>query len=303
MALTLSESAKLSQDMLQRGVIETIIEESPIMDWLPFENIEGNSLLYNQENDLGTAGFVAPGDVITESTATFTQASASLAEIIGDADVDNFIQRTRSGANDQRAVQTALKAKAVARKFEQTFISGDGTSNSFSGLKYLLTPSTGSPATSGQVLEVGTSGGALTLALLDQTIDLVKSGKPDILLMSKRTRRKLKGLLQASSHYVEQGADQFGRQVMFYDGIPVLASDFIADTDTGSVGGTNLSSLYAIQFGAEDALCGLQNGGIETIDIGQLETKDATRVRIRWYVSLALFRASAVARLSSINNS
>ena len=32
MALTLSESAKLSTDMLQRGVIETIVEESPVAE-------------------------------------------------------------------------------------------------------------------------------------------------------------------------------------------------------------------------------------------------------------------------------
>jgi hypothetical protein len=43
MALTLSESAKLSHDMVQRGVIETIVEESPILAMLPFETIEGNS--------------------------------------------------------------------------------------------------------------------------------------------------------------------------------------------------------------------------------------------------------------------
>ena len=78
--------------------------------------------------------------------------------------------------------------------------------------------------------------------------------------------------------------------------------DFQPDTETGSVGGSALSSMYAVKFG-EDALLGLQNGGIETIDVGQLETKDASRVRIRWYCGIALMRASALARLRSINNS
>ena len=54
------------------------------------------------------------------------------------------------------------------------------------------------------------AGGALTLALLDQLIDLVKGGKPDVLLMSKRTRRKLKALLTASAHYVETGESASG---------------------------------------------------------------------------------------------
>src|SRR3990167_7826092 len=125
MALTLSESAKLSTDMLQRGVIETIIEESPMLDWLPFITVEGNSFKYNQENTLGGADFHAVNGTWTEATATFTQQTANLTILGGDADVDNFIQRTRGNVNDQRAIQTALKAKSVARKFEQTAITGD----------------------------------------------------------------------------------------------------------------------------------------------------------------------------------
>ena len=297
MALTLAESAKLSIDMLQRGVIETIIEESPVFDRLPFLTIEGNSFKYNQESTLGGAAFYGVNATWTEATATLVQKTASLAILGGDADVDNFIQQTRSNLNDQRAIQTALKAKSVSRKFEDSFITGDTTvdSNGFDGLRVL--------SSAAQTLEVGSSGGALTLALVDQLIDLIKGGKPDILLMSKRTRRKLKALLAASAHYVESGLDQFGRQVMAYDGVPVMVSDFQPDTETGSVGGSALSSIYAIHFGEADGLCGLQNGGIEVVDIGQLESKDASRVRVRWYTGLALMRDSALARLRSINAS
>jgi HK97 family phage major capsid protein len=294
MALTLAESAKLSQDMLKRGVIETIVEESPVLERLPFIEVEGNSFKYNQENTLPAASFFAVNAVWTEGTATFTQKTANLSILGGDADVDNFIQRTRSSIQDQRAIQTQLRAKSVARKFEQTFIYGDtsGDANAFDGLGIL--------APAAQELTAGANGGALTLALLDQLIDLVKGGKPDALLMSKRTRRKLKALLAASTHYVEGGEDAFGRQVMLYDGIPVLASDFQLDTETeGSE--TAASSIYAVQFSESDGLVGLENGALDVVDVGQLESKDAARVRIRWYVGLALLRDSALARLRGIN--
>ncbi len=296
MALTLAESAKLSQDLLQRGVIETIIEESPILERLPFITVEGNSFKYNQENTLPAASFFAVNAVWTEGTATFTQKTANLSILGGDADVDNFIQRTRSSVQDQRAVQTQLRAKSVARKFEDTVITGDTTvdSNAFDGLRVL--------APAAQEITAGANGGPLTLALMDQLVDLVKGGKPDILLMSKRSRRKLKSLLAASTHYVESGADQFGRQVLLYDGIPVLVSDFQPDTETEGTE-TAASSIYAIHFSEADGLVGLQNGGIEVVDVGQLETKDATRVRIRWYVGLALMRDSALARLRGVNAS
>jgi HK97 family phage major capsid protein len=296
MALTLAESAKLSQDMLKRGVIETIIEESPILERLPFIQVEGNSFKYNQESTLPTAAFYAVNATWTEGTATFAQQMANLTILGGDADVDNFIQRTRGSLQDQRVIQTQLRAKSVARKFEQTFIYGDDSvdTNSFDGLG-ILTPA-------GQEITADANGGPLTLALLDQLIDLVKGGKPDILLMSKRTRRKLKSLLAASAHYVESGADQFGRQVMLYDGIPVLVSDFQLDTEVEG-GESAASSIYAIQFSEADGLVGLQNGEIEVVDVGQLESKDASRVRIRWYVGLALLRDSAMARLRGIDAS
>ena len=301
MPLLLAESAKLSNDMVQRGVIETILEESPMLRVMPFLEVEGNSFKYTQENTLGGAAFYPVNGVWSEGAATFTQKTVNLAILGGDADVDNFVQRARSNVNDQRAIQTMLKAKDVARKWEQTVITGDATAdpNAFDGLKVLY-PSTGS---SGQVITPAAGGGALTLALLDQLIDLVKGGKPDVILMSKRTRRKLKSLLTASTHYVETG-DSLGRQIMFYDGIPVLVSDFIADTEAADNGsGSTFSSVYALHFSPADGLVGLTNGGIEAIDVGPLETKDASRVRIRWYVGIAVLRDSAVARMNGVSGS
>ena len=300
MPLLLAESAKLSNDLVQRGVIETILEESPMLRVLPFLEVEGNSFKYAQENTLGGAQFYAVNGVWSEGAATFTQKTASLAILGGDADVDAFVQRTRSNLTDQRAIQTQLKAKAVAQKWQQTVIAGDTSTdpNAFDGLKTLY-PSTG---LSGQVITPAAGGGALTLALLDQLVDLVRGGKPDLLLMSKRTRRKLKSLLAASAHYVETGESSFGKQVMFYDGIPVLVSDYIADTEAADNGsGSTFSSIYAIHVSPADGLVGLTNGRIEAVDIGPLETKDASRVRIRWYVGLAVLRDSAVARMNGVS--
>ena len=294
MALLLAEAAKLATDVLQRGVIETIVKDSPILQTLPFMTIEGNSYKYTQENTLGPADFYGVGATWTEGTATFTQQSATLAILGGDADVDNFVQRTASNVQDQRAIQVAKKAKAVAQKFEQTFVDGSTATdpNSFNGVKNLIT-------NADQIVTAGANGASLTTAMIDDLIDSVKGGKPDILLMSKRSRRKLKSLLVASAHYVERGESSYGRQVMLYDGMPVEVSDFISDAETQ--GTSNVcSSIYALSLGAQEALSGLQNGGIEVIDVGQLETKDATRVRIRWYCGLALFNQLRCAKLIGV---
>jgi hypothetical protein len=70
LALTLTEAAKLSNDVVLAGVIEVIVKESRVLDVLPFIEMVGNALTYNQEATLPAAGFFDVGDTWTESTPT-----------------------------------------------------------------------------------------------------------------------------------------------------------------------------------------------------------------------------------------
>ena len=46
MSLSLAEAAKLSNDILLQGVVETIVKDSPVLQQLPFIEIVGNGLTY-----------------------------------------------------------------------------------------------------------------------------------------------------------------------------------------------------------------------------------------------------------------
>ena len=289
MALTLAEAAKLSEDILLKGVIETIIKDSPILQKLPFIDVVGNSLKYNQENALPSVAFYAVGDPWAESTPTFTPKSATLTILGGDADVDNYLQQTRSNIQDIEAAVIELKSKAMRHKFEDTFITGDGTLNTFEGIDTLCT--------AGQTLSMGTDGGPLDMRKLDELIDTVLGGKPDILLMSRRSRRDLTHLMRELGS-MEFGQDEFGNWVQLFNGILVAINDWISDAKT--VGTSNdCSTIYAFQMG-EGAVCGLQNKGIQVERIGELETKDATRTRLKWYCSLASFSSVKLAMLTGV---
>jgi len=122
MALTLAEASKLSNDLLMQGVVETIVKESPILQKLPFVEIVGNGLTYNRENTLPNIDFYDVGDTWSESTPTFTQVTANLKIMGGDADVDNFLKATRNNIQDLEAAVVELKAKALQQKFEDIFI-------------------------------------------------------------------------------------------------------------------------------------------------------------------------------------
>ena len=306
MALTLIEASKLSSDMLLRGVVETIVKDSPVLQKLPFVEIVGNGLTYNQENALPTIDFYDVGDTWNESTPTFTQKTANLRIMGGDADVDNFLKATRSNVQDLEAAIIELKAKALRDKFEDSFIYGNSSvsSKQFDGLRKTIDTGT----SSSQLIVAGASGATLTLSMLDQLIDAVKGGKPDLLLMSRRSRRKINALVRASGGIMDSDRDNWGNFIQFWDGVPIGVSDWQLDThtvsdgvETGTAGG-DCSVIYALQFG-EGGVCGLTAPGHITVEpIGSLETKDASRTRVKWYVSMAVFSAIKAAALIGVQD-
>ena len=296
MALTLTEAAKLSNDLLLSGVIESVIKESPVLQELPFIEITGNGLTYNRENAAPTAAFFDVGDTWTESTPTFTQVTTALAILGGDADVDNYLKATRSNIQDLEAAVIELKAKAVRDKFEDTFINGDVDVDvkSFDGIDRLTD--------SGQTVSMGANGATLSLDKLDQLIDTVKGGKPHLLLMSRRSRRKLGALSRATGGgLLETDRNEFGMMVQFYDGVPIGINDYISEKQTVGTS-TDCSTIYAVQLG-EGGLVGLTApGGLQVESVGSLETKDATRTRVKWYVSIALFNTLKLAKLTGVRD-
>jgi HK97 family phage major capsid protein len=280
MALTLAEGAKLSNDVVLQGVIETVIKESRVLDLLPFIDVVGNALTYNRENAMATAAFFDVGDTWSESTPTFTQVSTSLKILGGDADVDQYIATTRNKVQDIEAAVLELKAKAVAHEFEDEFVYGDTSvdAKGFDGLHKLC------PAGQQVHQGSGTTPGALSLKKLDEALDLVKPGKPDFLMMTRRTRRGISAYARSLTSPVQYDSGSIGQRVMFYDGIPVVESDFMVDTESISSGafsaktGGTASTIFAVKAG-EGRLAGLTNGGIQVENVGALETKDARRWR------------------------
>ena len=295
MALTLAEASKLSNDVLLQGVIETMVQESPVLQVMPFIEIVGNGLTYNRENQAAGAAFYDVGDTWAESTPTFTQQTATLRILGGDADVDNFLKATRSNVQDLEAAIVQLKARAVQRKFEDTFINGDSAAdaNAFDGIDKLCA--------SGQTVSMGDNGDTLTLEKLDELIDCVKGGKPHIMLLSRRSRRKLNALSRASGGVLVSDRNAFGQMVEYYDGIPLGVCDWIADDKEVGTSG-DCSTIYAMQFG-EGAVAGLTGpGGVQVEQVGSLETRDASRTRVKWYVSVALFNSVKLAKLIGVRD-
>jgi hypothetical protein len=357
MTISLAEASKLSNDILLKGIIETVVKDSPILERLPFIQITGNSLKYNRERSLPTVGWYAPvSGTWAQSEPAFEQCSASLGVLGGNADVDNFLKSTRSNIQDLEAAVIEQKAKALRHEFENTFLNGDPNldANQPSGLHKLIkgtawqastayslgdivVPTAGLengfryecttagtsdssaptwPTTEGGTVTDGTAvwtcrlgghlgsganGATLSLTNMDRLIDLVRGGKPDLLLMSRRSRRKIAALARAAGTNLLIGEGQLGQVVEYYNGIPVAISDWVKDNYAVGTS-SDCSAIFAFQMG-EGAVCGLSSPEMIQVErLGSLETKDASRTRVKWYVSLALFSVVKAAMLTGVRD-
>jgi len=299
MPLLKAEAEKLSANQLAAGVIEEIIEKDELFALIPFMGIQGKAYVYDRENTLASADFLDPNDTVNEGASTFTEVVSKLRILIGDVDVDKFLQETMSDTNDQKAVQIALKAKGLAKKFKETLVRGDNGANSkeFDGVKVLTV--------AGQTIAAGANGAALTLAMLDELADMVPNGA-DCFVMRAGTIRAYRALLRATG-----GTDaamieipNFGVPVLGHNGVPIVRNDYLPATETKGMG-TNLCSVYAARMNELDGLHGIYGGaaaGIRVEDVGTVQNKDATRTRLKWYCGLALKSTKSLARLEGVSN-
>jgi hypothetical protein len=120
-ALTKVEAAKLTQDLMVRGVIDTIVRDSQLFQVLPFMDVNGTAVTYNREATNPAATFYDVGDTWSEATPTFTQVTASLKIMGGDADIDRFLQQTYSDPNDLDVEIIKKRAKAVAHLYGEQY--------------------------------------------------------------------------------------------------------------------------------------------------------------------------------------
>ncbi len=317
---TLTQYQYLDVDAILSGVADWLVKESPILGILPQKPIQGNSFLYNISLTLPTAAWVATGQQLSESTGTFEQRSTSIFTLIQDALTDKGAIAMNS-TQDPEMVDMMLAAQAMAHEWEKTFIHGQtttgSTSKQFKGLLRMIAEfesasttdldgaTAGGGGNNSQVLAANATTGALSMALMDELVDMVKPGKPDLLLMSRLSRRRINALQRAAGNAgMQMGqADLFGKFMDMYDGIPILVSDWLVDNvpdnsssvltistydyDAARSTGDSLdnSLIFAMKLGERDVQ-GLHSGQMAHERSGFTEDYNAIRNRLIWYPGL-----------------
>jgi hypothetical protein len=336
MANTLTEYKYLGHDAeLRLGIAKTIVKESPWLADMPFVEIGNNVSRYKMETQAARADTYEVGETWVEGAPQWEYRDAPLAILGGDADVDNFGEIAASPDKAMASV-TELKSKSIAHWFDELGVLGRTTAvnkysaeKNFKGLLRLLCECESSTATdldgslysalgtgnNDQVIQAASGASAtLTLDMIDVLVDLVKP-KPTHLIMNKQMRRKLANLARSANWNVEHDKNQLGMPVTRYGEQIILADDFTpinfpdpstlvsapaSYTPTTTVAaGNDTSPIFAVRFG-EDGLVGIHAAGmIQTERFDKLETKDAKRIRIKFYAGMRLTNKLAAAGLFS----
>jgi hypothetical protein len=291
MALTLAEAKKHSTNPQELAII-TELAAGPLLQNLPFREVQGNGLFWKREESLGDVGFRAFNEGYAESYATVKQHSEALKLFGGDIKVDRAIVELEGP--EARAYQIQAKTRAMRLSFEALFINGDSNSSSaqFDGLARRLV--------SGSSQYVSNGGGALDLGKLDEALDAVDAqGGQKYLVMSKSARRHLSKHARATTQ-IDIERNDFGYQQLFYGGVPVLELDRDHQNVAILDATPSNQSIYVVAFG-NDLLTGLQNGGPQVRDLGEATDSPVLVTRVEWYCGMALINGRAAARLAGVD--
>lgn len=278
LTMTLADSLKLTTDTLQSGVIETLATESKILAVLPFMDIQGSGYTYNVETELSDTAFREVGEAITPGHANWETRTEAL-KILGDeAVIDTFQIATYGNVTDLMALEVGLKTKAMAHKFEKTFVSGDSVEDSkeFDGIAKRVVDS-----------QRATKEG-ITSESVDELIDLIQ-GNASAIIMNKNARREFTAKYR---NFITYSRNEFGVQLAEYGGVPII------DVEKEVLDDDNVA--YAVKFAPKEGVCGLQNGSVQVKPLGEVDNAPQMKTRIEWFVGLAVFNDRALAATKAV---
>lgn len=302
MAVTFAQAAELETDPVRRGAIETALRVSLVWDRLPFEPIEGNAYAYDKDKVLPGTGFRTVNEAYVESTGVINQDIERLAILGGDADVDQFIEKTmQSSRGVLMADQVRMKLESAQATYVDAMFNGDVEVDpkGFDGLRKRLVGD--------QVLD--STAPANDEGFLDDLDMLFAqiSGDPDVVYGPRELIGRLKSLGRKVGGADYINSEITGKREFTWNGVSFLdPGEHWTNRRILPYDATNGSDLYAVKFANsfnENGVMGITNGGLQAYFLGELQEKPAVRTRIDFFTGLVVQGGHAAARLTGVKAS
>jgi hypothetical protein len=320
MALTLAQTAKLEIPRIKLYVILNIIRHSPLMEWLPFENVDSLKIIAIRWQTLPAVAFRGINGTYTASEGEFEQVYESLFGFGGEIKFDRVFSKVKNYVKDPERAFTDQKIKSMSFTFNDYFINGDPGVDplGFSGLKYRVAamPTRQSVyfagSSSAPLDPTASAANGLTFfQRLDEMYKYCNGGDVKAWFSNEDVYLGLGRV----SRYIQQGGggmlsvtkDTLGREFAAYKGAPIIDTGFkkdqsteiITNTEVAGDAGADSTSIYAVSTDDQEGITGIQLSEMEVYDPnngGEMETAPAKQTRIDWWCGFSSLGSHGIVR-------
>lgn len=325
--LTFSDIKKLAQqDDVLSVLYDWAFKDDPFWDQPAIRTIAGNGVKYNVKTSRAAISWQDPTEDIVESSPTFSQRSASIYTGIMDVYLFAYAKAINK-IQDSDAVTAKSQWEDFLSGIKQMMVVGGTTTSSTpkqpKGIMKLLAEIESETTTdldsvnNSQVVANSATSGALTETSLQKLID--KTVKPNFMMMSKRSRRKIIALLNASGSHMEFTPEQAGFRLGMYGGLPIYINDFVPDNiQDGSssvidisayvqstaepTAGNDNSIIFCGRVKDDSGFCINQVEPWKAEPVGISEKKDAHILRISTHMGFAAYDKYCIAGLINVSD-
>ncbi len=255
-ALSAAGAGALIAKVIDPLLLEYQRRYAPLVRAIPTVKWDTDVYYFNQRTALATGGFVTDGGALPVSNSTYVQSNFSMKHLQVVGAVTGYAQEvTRMVIGDLRETEIDGSVKGLYWDTETGILWGNAASTlngarpQFDGLDTQVSTFSG-----GGQNAIDKAGGTLTLAYLDELLDMVESNAAMsifddswMFVVSNTANSKIAQLLTAQQRFVDKVEVASGLLVPTYRDVPFIKSSFLSgrslstgtiSTATASTGGT-----------------------------------------------------------------
>lgn len=280
---TLTEAQKLTQSTKIPGVFEEDIKRGNPLDRLTVGQAAHSGLKIEWlREDTTTEESVTEVDIGDQLTWSddieYEEKEMTLRRVYIQRKLDHYVEGIYGTYNNYEARQLLECEKGLKRRVGARAIYADNTYNSsrqFDGL-HALAAEHGAPYTAGSTNDpknIDQASAGLSLALLRVGVDAMKYGCDELWFPYEIMRRVdaayqergFAGLATATAGnlgFLQLGYNDLGKRVLFWDGIPIIRTDYLVGEEDGTGTGSTSNARALYSTDQTYSIFGIKHGNV-----------------------------------------
>ena len=309
MAITLAQVAKVTKDPLRKGIIQNLLRESKVLEYLPFENVSSLNSVAVRWTNMPDVTWRRINEDYTADEGDFEQVYESVYGFGGELEADRVWKKVRGSLIvDPEVENMKMYNKSMAGTFNHYFINGDHATD-VDGIEGLKKRISNGPtrqkirfSTTTDILDPTASAANARrfFDMWEQCFEYANGGDIQMILCNLSLKLGLGRILRyaaiSGGSLVDVTKDQFDRPQYTYRGVPLIdmglkldqTTEIIPNNETAEDDGTDATSVYFVPTNSEQGVIGIQLDPLEVFD-GKKNKSTTDVTVIEWWVGLAGF--------------